>query len=160
MSASEWWPRRGIGDRQRKGCLRAGIRCPAIHCMPRAAVQMASGGGGVPYIGSRISLISKSEIRYEGTLYTINTEESTVALKHVRSFGTEGRSSFTSPRAQRLWRSMPTAGSLTWPCLSRLSWLHADESGAGGKMGRRSRRLRRFTSTSSSGARISKTCTS
>ena len=38
--------------------------------------------GTVPYIGSRISLISKSEIRYEGTLYTINTQESTVALQH------------------------------------------------------------------------------
>lgn len=45
----------------------------------------------VPYIGSKISLVSNSDIRYEGILYTINTQESTIALQSVRCCGTEGR---------------------------------------------------------------------
>ena len=36
--------------------------------------------GTEPYIGSTISLISKAEIRYEGTLYGIDPTESTVTL--------------------------------------------------------------------------------
>ena len=44
-----------------------------------------------PYLGSRISLISKAKIRYEGILYAIDTDAMTVALTKVRSFGTENR---------------------------------------------------------------------
>jgi protein LSM14 len=41
--------------------------------------------------GSRISLVSKKNIRYEGTLYSINESDATVALQNVKSYGTEGR---------------------------------------------------------------------
>ncbi|KAK9904875.1 hypothetical protein WJX75_004412 [Coccomyxa subellipsoidea] len=47
--------------------------------------------GEMPYIGAKISLISKGDIRYEGTLYSIDMNESTIALHNVKSFGTEDR---------------------------------------------------------------------
>lgn len=55
---------------------------------------------GTPYIGSKINLVSKAEIRYEGYLYTIDTKHTTVTLANVRSFGTEDREvpKFIRPR--------------------------------------------------------------
>lgn len=35
---------------------------------------------GTPYIGTKISLVSKSEIRYEGILYSIDTKDAVVTF--------------------------------------------------------------------------------
>ena len=36
---------------------------------------------GNPYIGAHITLLSKAEIRYEGTLYSIDMEGATITLQ-------------------------------------------------------------------------------
>lgn len=41
---------------------------------------------GTPYIGTKISLVSKSEIRYEGILYSIDTKDAVVTLANGESF--------------------------------------------------------------------------
>ncbi|RKP06756.1 Lsm14 N-terminal, partial [Thamnocephalis sphaerospora] len=43
------------------------------------------------FVGSKIALISKSDVRYVGILHSISAEEATVSLEQVRCFGTEGR---------------------------------------------------------------------
>lgn len=44
-----------------------------------------------PCVGSKISLISTSDVRYEGTFNSVDPKESTIALQNVRQMGTEDR---------------------------------------------------------------------
>lgn len=41
---------------------------------------------GLPELGSKISLISKADIRYEGRLFTLDPQECTIALSAGKKF--------------------------------------------------------------------------
>jgi len=43
------------------------------------------------YFGEKVSLLSTSDVRYDGELYTADPSEQSIALKHVNCAGTEGR---------------------------------------------------------------------
>jgi len=45
------------------------------------------------YFGEKVSLLSTSDVRYDGELYTADPSEQSIALKHVNCMGTEGRRS-------------------------------------------------------------------
>ena len=42
--------------------------------------KMSAATGMMPELGSKISLISKADIRYEGRLFTVDPQECTIAL--------------------------------------------------------------------------------
>jgi protein LSM14 len=46
---------------------------------------------GIPYVGSKITLISRSGFRYEGTLFSIDSQVGTVALREVTIIGNDGK---------------------------------------------------------------------
>lgn len=56
-----------------------------------AAQEQKAGQQKKDYIGCVMSLISKQEIRYVGTLIMINSQEQTLVLQNVKSYGSEGR---------------------------------------------------------------------
>lgn len=57
----------------------------------------------LPFLGAKISLISKCNIRYVGTLHSVDPKESTISLSKVRSYGTETRGdeeNYVLPRSE------------------------------------------------------------
>lgn len=57
----------------------------------------------MPELGSKISLISKSDIRYEGQLYTVDPNECTIALANGKFYVYYFYCSFGFVRLQKIF---------------------------------------------------------
>jgi hypothetical protein len=119
-----------------------------------------------PYIGASISLISKSEIRYEGILFTIDTKESNIALQNGARAGRGARGAGRTAVAVKLGggRGAARREELAPGRHARLSANCAAQCGrlaprAARATARKSRPAPRCTTTSSSAAATSRTCT-
>ncbi|XP_010626240.1 protein LSM14 homolog B [Fukomys damarensis] len=64
---------------------------PGAPPLRHALVAGVSGFSGTQYLGSKISLITKTQTRYKGILCTIDADSCTVGLAKVRFLGTEDR---------------------------------------------------------------------
>jgi len=58
------------------------------------------------YAGSKISLITTSDVRYEGVLCTLDSHENALSVQSVRSFGTEGRKLPEIPKSNEIYDSI------------------------------------------------------
>lgn len=64
---------------------------------------------GMPELGSKISLISKADIRYEGELYTVDPIECTIALSNGKFWfwyhfnGVMGQLYVSIPSLEKYW---------------------------------------------------------
>jgi protein LSM14 len=64
-------------------------------------------------IGSSISLISNQDVRYDGVLFSINTDDSCIILKDVKCLGTEDR--VTDPARMQAGNGDSTIAFVTFP---------------------------------------------
>jgi len=86
----------------------------------------SSSPAAMPYIGSKINLISKSDIRYEGFLYSIDPKESKVSLSQGES------SPFFGFSQTRLAHPLPPTPTLLSLCWNRPVHSHGTEGRRGG----------------------------
>ena len=101
-----------LGFRAQLASQLIGRGAPHLRALSRTAAACSCGAGRsaameTPYIGASISLISKSEIRYEGILFTIDTKDSNIALQNGAQPALGAPA--TQRRSCRAWRAADLA---------------------------------------------------